>query len=89
MVKVQDKLSKAVSCLEYFTTHEWEFKDDNVQKLLSQLSTEDKQTFQFDVRTIVWHEYIERYVLGFREFLFKQKPESLPLSRKKLSRYVI
>jgi fatty acyl-CoA reductase len=86
MVKVQDKLAKAVNCLEYFTTHEWNFRDGNVKDLLTHLSNEDKEMFQFDVTLIEWHRYIERYVLGFREFLFKQKPESLPVSRKKLSR---
>lgn len=86
MVKVQDKLAKAVCCLEYFTTNEWNFKDDNVKALKAQLSPEDAKTFEFDVASIVWTKYIDSYVLGFREFLFKQKPESLSLSRKKMTR---
>lgn len=88
MVKVQDKLSKAVECLEYFTTHQWSFKNDNVRNLLQHLSPTDRSTFQFDVSTIEWNEYVERYVLGFREFLFKQSPTSLPVSRKQMSRWV-
>lgn len=86
MVKVQQKLSKAVECLEYFTTHQWSFTDDNVRHLLTQMSASDRQSFQFDVCRINWEQYLEKYVLGFREFLFKQSPKSLPNSRKKMTR---
>lgn len=86
MVKVQDKIAKAVECLEYFTTHQWRFKDDNVRSLINALSEKDRENFQFDVKAIEWEDYLERYVLGFREFLFKQSPESLPSSRKNMMR---
>lgn len=88
MVKVQHKLSKAVECLEYFTTHQWSFKDDNVRDLLTHMSQQDRESFQFDVSEIHWEKYMEKYVLGFREFLFKQSPKSLPSCRRKMSRSV-
>lgn len=78
---VQMKLGKAATCLQYFTNAQWRFRNDNVKHLLTQLNSEDRNTFQFDVGTIDWHEYIERYVLGFREFLFKQNPQSLEKCR--------
>lgn len=56
--------------------------------LLHTLSPKDREIFVFDVRNIDWDKYVERYVLGFREFLFKQRPESLPASRKRMVRYV-
>ncbi|XP_037946927.1 putative fatty acyl-CoA reductase CG5065 [Teleopsis dalmanni] len=86
MVHIQNKIAKAVECLEYFATHEWQFKDDNVHSLLNMLSQKDRETFIFDVRSIDWENYVERYVLGFREFLFKQRPESLPASRNRMVR---
>lgn len=86
-MRIQDKLSKAVECLEYFTTHQWRFKDDNVQELLACLSERDRQTFDFDVKNIVWESYIERYVLGFRKYLFKQSADTLPASRRQMTRY--
>ncbi|XP_037814873.1 putative fatty acyl-CoA reductase CG5065 [Lucilia sericata] len=86
VVKVQNKIAKAVDCLQYFATHQWQFKDDNVYALLQTLSPKDRETFVFDVTTINWEKYMERYVLGFRQFLFKQKPQSLPGSRKRLLR---
>ncbi|XP_022225258.1 putative fatty acyl-CoA reductase CG5065 [Drosophila obscura] len=86
VVNVQNKIAKAVECLEYFATRQWRFKDDNVHALLHTLSPKDREIFVFDVRHIHWDKYVERYVLGFREFLFKQRPESLPDSRKRMVR---
>ncbi|XP_017148612.1 putative fatty acyl-CoA reductase CG5065 [Drosophila miranda] len=86
VVNVQNKIAKAVECLEYFATRQWRFKDDNVHGLLHTLSPKDREIFVFDVRHIHWDKYVERYVLGFREFLFKQRPESLPDSRKRMVR---
>lgn len=88
MIKVQDKLAKSVQCLEYFTTHQWTFHNENVRELLNVMKERDKDNFQFDVRSIVWEDYIEKYVLGFRQFLFKQDPSSLEASRKRLTKYV-
>ncbi|XP_039752197.1 putative fatty acyl-CoA reductase CG5065 [Pararge aegeria] len=86
MVRVQNKLEKASSCLEYFTTRQWAFSDDNVQALCTALSVEDRNTFDFDVTNIDWDAYIESYVLGIRRFLFKESPDTLPRSRKILRR---
>lgn len=66
MVKIQDKLAKAAKCLEYFTTHEWSFDDNNVRMLNMSLSEQDRREFSFDVAQINWEEYIENYVLGIR-----------------------
>lgn len=86
MVKVQNKLGKAATCLEYFSTQQWRFRDDNVRHLISLLRPDDRQTFQFDVCAIDWPSYIESYVLGIRHFIFKENPESLPKARKELQK---
>ncbi|KAH9645351.1 hypothetical protein HF086_011115 [Spodoptera exigua] len=43
MVRVQNKLEKAAACLEYFTTRQWAFADDNVQALCASLSPDDRR----------------------------------------------
>lgn len=86
MIKVQDKLSKAVECLEYFTNSQWSFRNDNVQELITHLNQKDRNEFQFDVTKIIWEDYVERYVLGFRQFLFKQNPSSLESSRSRMNK---
>ncbi|XP_063372365.1 putative fatty acyl-CoA reductase CG5065 [Cydia splendana] len=86
MMRVQNKLEKAAACLEYFTTRQWAFADDNVQALCTALSPEDRRIFDFNVRNIDWDAYIESYVLGIRRFLFKESPDTLPRSRTRLRR---
>ncbi|CAH2001249.1 unnamed protein product [Acanthoscelides obtectus] len=86
MVKIQNKLTKAASCLEYFTTQQWQFNDENVRNLVSTLNEVDKEVFCFDVAKIDWNKYIEDYVLGIRRFIFKEERTSLPKARRQMSK---
>lgn len=86
MVTIQKKLSKAVECLEYFTTNQWRFSDDNVRDLFNHMSIKDRENFQVDVCDINWDVYFEKYVLGLRSFLRKQSPKTLPSMRSKMKR---
>ncbi|XP_043273034.1 putative fatty acyl-CoA reductase CG5065 [Venturia canescens] len=82
MTRVQKKLNKAAKCLEYFSTQQWNFRDDNVRRLGYELSPDDRQTFMFDVKQIDWPSYLENYILGIRQFIFKESPDTLPAARK-------
>ncbi|GJQ78030.1 hypothetical protein Trydic_g2376 [Trypoxylus dichotomus] len=86
LTKIQDKLGKAAKCLEYFTTNEWQFEDDNVRTLSITLSDVDRKEFCFDVTQINWEEYIENYILGIRRYIFKENLETLPKARKQMSK---
>jgi len=86
MVRVQTKLSKAAKCLEYFSTKQWNFRDDNVRRLGEQLSPEDRETFMFDVRQIDWPSYLEHYILGIRQFILKESPDTLPAARSHITK---
>ncbi|XP_020291375.1 putative fatty acyl-CoA reductase CG5065 [Pseudomyrmex gracilis] len=81
MVRLQSKLSKASQCLEYFCTRQWNFRDDNIRQLSEQLSPEDRETFMFDVKQINWPLYLEQYILGIRQFILKENPDTLPAAR--------
>lgn len=70
MLRIQDKLTKAATCLEYFTTKEWKFDDENVRNLSQTLSETDRKEFSFDVAKIDWENYIENYVLGIRRSVY-------------------
>ncbi|KAG8232993.1 hypothetical protein J437_LFUL013657 [Ladona fulva] len=86
MVRIQGRLQKAVQCLRYFSTHQWHFRNDNVRLLSLQLSEADRATFPFDISMLDWSSYLEDYILGIRHFVFKDKPESLPETRRLLRR---
>lgn len=81
MVGLHEKIDKAVKCLEYFTMQQWTFRDDNVRQLSGELSPEDRQIFMFDVKQIDWPSYLEQYILGIRQFIIKDSPETLPAAR--------
>ncbi|EFA04974.1 Putative fatty acyl-CoA reductase CG5065-like Protein [Tribolium castaneum] len=86
MVRIQDKLCKAATCLEYFTMNEWHFDDENVRILSQQLNEKDREEFCFDVAKIDWEQYVEDYVLGIRRFIFKEESSSIPHARRQVSR---
>jgi len=85
-VRLYDKAHRAISCLDFFTTHQWRFVSDNPIRLLEHLSDSDRRTFDFDVRNINWNTYIETYILGARRFILKDDLSTLPQARKNLSR---
>ncbi|XP_071571063.1 putative fatty acyl-CoA reductase CG5065 [Temnothorax nylanderi] len=86
MVRKQAKLSKAAKCFEYFTTKQWNFRDHNVRRLREQLSPEDSKTFMFDVTQIDWSSYLENYILGIRQFILRESPDTLPAARSRMTK---
>lgn len=85
-VRLQKRLWRSVLSLEYFTSNGWDFQDDNVRQLLSQLSREDRQNFGFDFKQIDWDRYIENYCLGVKKYALKESLEDLPQARKRMIR---
>lgn len=88
MVRVVKKLARAADCLEYFTTHEWNFCNDNVQSLWQNLSEADQHTFNFSLSTIDWQAYLHQYCLGSKRYVMKEDLSTLPAARKRLNKYV-
>lgn len=85
-VRMQDKLRKAVSSLEFFTSKGWTFSNDGMYMLEGALSAEDRKTFTFNPKTIHWPTYFEAYCLGTKQFVLKEELSQLPQARKALAR---
>merc|ERR1712059_58455 len=77
-------MQKSSKALEPFTTNSWTWSNENVKRLAEELTEGDKKIFGFDLRDIQWQDYLNKYVEGIREFLFKEDPATLPTSRKNL-----
>ncbi|XP_047476457.1 putative fatty acyl-CoA reductase CG5065 [Penaeus chinensis] len=86
MVRIAQKLDRAASCLEYFTTHEWRFCNENVQGLWESLSETDQKTFNFALSALHWPTYMEQYCLGTKRYVMKEELSTLPTARKHLSK---
>ncbi|XP_034234854.1 putative fatty acyl-CoA reductase CG5065 isoform X2 [Thrips palmi] len=81
MVRIQQRLTKAVKCLQFFTTSEWRFADGNVQHLLAELTPVDRKVFDFGIADLDWDAYLNTYVLGTRKFILKEDPSTFPEAR--------
>ena len=71
--------------LEFFTSTEWEFTNDNFLALISEMNEVDRKLFNIDVREINWKSYIEHYCLGTKVYLLKEDINKLNVCRKELS----
>lgn len=81
---IYQKVYRTMNALEFFTTHEWFYRTENFQALNRELSTEDKSRFVIDVKQIDWPKYMENYVLGVRNYLLKEDPETIDAAKFRL-----
>lgn len=84
MVNMQRKIQKALSCLEYFTSHEWQFTNDNLWMIWEAMSVEDRGVFNFDMRQLHWPTFLQQYCLGTKLYILKEDLSTLPMARRNL-----
>lgn len=49
LVQVQKRVSQGLKVLQYYTTRNWVFKNDNLMKLHSRMNQSDRERFNFNV----------------------------------------
>lgn len=86
LVNVQNRVSQGLKVLQYYTVRDWVFKNENFRKLHEDMNAVDKEKFNCDLKQIVFQEYLQNYILGTRQYLLKESPESIPKARKLLTR---
>ncbi|XP_068611535.1 fatty acyl-CoA reductase 1 [Brachionichthys hirsutus] len=84
MMRIFNRLHKAISLMEYFSNRDWEWSSENMGLLSSQLTPEDRKTFNFDVRQLNWHEYIENYCIGTKKYVLNEDMSGIPAARQHL-----
>lgn len=47
MMRIFNRLHKAIGLLEYFSSQDWEWNSENLTMLLGQLTPEDRKVSQF------------------------------------------
>ncbi|RVE41879.1 hypothetical protein evm_013468, partial [Chilo suppressalis] len=82
MVKLQKKINYGLEVLQYYTTKEWHFKNDNLRALRQKIGPEDDKTFFTDTKVINWSSYVKVYIKGVREYCLKEDPSTLPQARR-------
>ncbi|KAI4802945.1 hypothetical protein KUCAC02_006512 [Chaenocephalus aceratus] len=84
MMRIFNRLHKAIGLLEYFSSQDWEWNSENMSMLMSQLTPEDRRTFNFDVRQLNWPEYIENYCIGTKKYVLNEDMSDIPAARQHL-----
>ncbi|XP_065574521.1 putative fatty acyl-CoA reductase CG5065 isoform X2 [Artemia franciscana] len=72
-VRIHDRATKAMACLQHFTVNQWTFHSVNTVSLLDKMSAEDKKIFYFDTRNIIWDNYLKTYYQGTKKYLLKEE----------------
>lgn len=72
MVRQQKKVIRLLDAFVFFTTSEWDFRDDNVRGLWAQLSGRDRVLFPLDVEAIDWDAYIKVALEGTKRHLLQE-----------------
>ena len=85
MVKMTQKMHRAFTVLEHFTTKEWCFHNDNYFLIYDNLPEEEKKTYFSDVRQIDWRKYAENVYLGTRRYLLKEDDSTVEKAKQRLN----
>ncbi|KOC68027.1 Putative fatty acyl-CoA reductase [Habropoda laboriosa] len=86
MLKIYKKIHKFMDVLDYFTTRDWTFSNDNFKAVLSNLTPEDRDNFFCDITQIQWDRFFRTYVQGIRVYLIKDPLDTLPEARARWQR---
>ena len=66
--RLSDRMDRATSALEFFTTREWRWDTGRADALMQGLEGDDANRFGVDISGLDWEGFIEAYVLGTRYF---------------------
>ncbi|XP_022824114.1 putative fatty acyl-CoA reductase CG5065 [Spodoptera litura] len=82
MINLQKRISHGLNVLQYYTTKEWHFRNNNYKGLRNRITPEDNDVFYTDASTLNPDEYLKNYVLGTRKFCCHEDPANLPRAKK-------
>jgi fatty acyl-CoA reductase len=86
MVKIQRRIQGGLDVLQYYTTKEWVFRNENLKALPRTLTEKDREIFYTDIKMLDWDVYIRNFVLGTRHYYLKEDPATLPKARRHIRR---
>ncbi|XKL69644.1 hypothetical protein PGB90_007413 [Kerria lacca] len=84
MVRVQQKIHDGLRVLQYFTTHQWKFRNTKLLELRESMNESDKEAFSLAMETINPELYMIDCVLGARHYCLKEDPASIPKCRRNM-----
>ncbi|XP_078050790.1 fatty acyl-CoA reductase wat [Augochlora pura] len=86
LLRIYRKVDKFINVISFFSTNEWNFRDDNVLRVWERLNPVDQKIFRFNSENIDWEEYFFYHFRGIRVYLLKDPMENLSLALAKYNR---
>ena len=80
------KIHKFMGVISYFSSQQWNFKNDASQRLVEKLNEVDKKKFDFDLKNLDWNDFLYYHVRGLRYFILKDPMETLDAGRRYYTR---
>lgn len=81
LLKTYKKVCEFSDMIAYFTTHQWQFRNDAVIKLWDRLNPVDRKIFDFNMADFSWDEFIKHMILGVRIYIAKDPKDTLKQAR--------
>ncbi|KAJ1524869.1 hypothetical protein ONE63_009735 [Megalurothrips usitatus] len=89
MVRIYKRIALGLELLQFFTTRQWKFDNDRFMALWDSMPPGDRRLFNFDIQEPKMSEYIDRCILGARQYCLKEDPATIPRQRRLLKVYYI
>lgn len=83
LLKAYKKIHTFSAVISYFSTQQWQFKNDAVIKLWSRMNSADRKIFHFDMDNLNWELYIKQIIPGLRLYLIKDSMDTVKKGKKK------
>lgn len=88
VLSVYAKLHATTRALEHFTTHDYNYKSENIHLIRRELCDEDRKILKTDIENMQWVDFWKGYILGTRRYILKESDDTLPEARQNLQRYL-
>ncbi|XP_047040193.1 putative fatty acyl-CoA reductase CG5065 [Helicoverpa zea] len=81
MIRIQERISRGLEVLQYFTMRPWNFPCPNYDAVREKLNPEEQAIFNTDIKDVDRDEYMKICIEGGRVFCFKEDPNKVPMNR--------
>lgn len=83
MLRLYKKIHRSCDAVYHFTNRNWNFTNQNVQRMWKNLTPQDQQLFFFNIAELDWSEMIKLSIFGVRIYLLKDDPINIPEALKR------
>ncbi|XP_038219925.1 putative fatty acyl-CoA reductase CG5065 [Zerene cesonia] len=81
LTKIQRRIYSVQIALQYYTTQQWTFCNENFTKLRAAIKDVDKDEFYYEVEKIDQYKFFKISTHGARKYILNEKDEDIPKAR--------